>query len=116
MKWRVLKLDSSYRPIQIISWQDAISMVLTDRAVLVESRKDTRINSANKSFPVPAVIAIKRYVNKGRISLFQPVPPYIRFSHWDGSHGQDLEYARNPPASNRGFASFRLERVPGSSP
>ena len=69
MKWRVLKLDSSYRPIQIISWQDAISMVLTDRAVLVESRKDARINSANKSFPVPAVIAIKRYVNKGRISL-----------------------------------------------
>ena len=58
----------------------------------------------------------KKMANKGRISLFQPVPPYIRFSHWDGSHGQDLKYARNPPASNRGFASFRLERVPGSSP
>lgn len=69
MNWRVLKLDSSYRPIQVISWQEAISMVLVGRATLVESRSDVNVRSATKSYPVPSVISINRYVNKSRISL-----------------------------------------------
>ena len=69
MKWRVLKLDSSYRPIQVISWQDAMGMLFMGRAVMVEARSDVVVRSATEEFQVPAVIAIKRYVNKGRISL-----------------------------------------------
>lgn len=69
MKWRVLKLDSSYRPIQVISWQDAMGMLFMGRAVMVEPRSDVVVRSATKEFQVPAVIAIKRYVNKGRINL-----------------------------------------------
>lgn len=69
MNWRVLKLDSSYRPIQVISWQEAISMVLVGRATLVEARQDVAARSATKSYPIPSVISINRYVNKARISL-----------------------------------------------
>lgn len=67
--WRVLKLDSSYRPIQVISWQEAFTMVFLGRATLVEVRKDAFVRSVGQKFEVPSVIAINRYVNKARISL-----------------------------------------------
>lgn len=69
MKWRVLKLDSSYRPIQVISWQDAMNMLFMGRATLVEPRENVFVRSATQQFQVPAVISINRYVNKGRVSL-----------------------------------------------
>ena len=67
--WKVLKLDSSYRPIQVICWTEAITMVLNERASVVEYRKDCFVHSANETFPVPSVIAIGRYVKKARVSL-----------------------------------------------
>ena len=68
-EWRVLKLDSSYRPVQVISWQKAFSMVYSNRANIVEVRDDEYIRSAYESFPVPCVIAAKRYVNKKTVTL-----------------------------------------------
>ena len=67
--WKVLKLDSSYRPIQVICWTEAITMVMSERASVVEYRKDCFVHSANEKFPVPSVIAIGRYVKKARVSL-----------------------------------------------
>ena len=67
--WKVLKLDSSYRPIQVICWTEAITMVLNERASVVEYRKDCFVHSATEKFPVPSVIAIGRYVKKARVSL-----------------------------------------------
>ena len=67
--WKVLKLDSSYRPIQVIDWTDAFTMVFSGRANVVEYRKDQFIHSATNRFKVPSVIAINRYVRKARVSL-----------------------------------------------
>ena len=44
-------------------------MVLVGRATLVEARQDVVARSATKSYPIPSVISINRYVNKARISL-----------------------------------------------
>ena len=67
--WKVLKLDSSYRPIQVITWMEAITMVFAGRANVVEYKKDCYVNSVNQKFQVPSVISINRYVKQARVTL-----------------------------------------------
>jgi len=59
---QTLKLDSSYKPIGIIDSIDAFSLVYRGKAVIVESY-DSVLRSGDRSFPEPAVVALKRYVN-----------------------------------------------------
>ena len=66
---KALKLDSSYRPIQIIGVFEAFCMIYTGRANLVERYDDLKLKSTNETFSVPCVIALNRYVNRDKISL-----------------------------------------------
>ena len=59
---QTLKLDSSYKPIGIIDSIDAFSLIYRGKAVMVESY-DSSLNSGSNSFPEPAVIALKRFVD-----------------------------------------------------
>jgi len=68
-KWRTLKLDSSFRPVQIISAFDAFCMVYMGRANIVEVYEGEFFHSAYKKFPIPSVIALKRYVRRGKLRL-----------------------------------------------
>tara|TARA_Y100000287_G_scaffold182074_1_gene179049 strand:- start:1337 stop:1852 length:516 start_codon:yes stop_codon:yes gene_type:complete len=67
--WKVLKLDSSYRPIQVIDWTEAFNMVFSGRANVVEYKQDCFVHSVSEKFQVPSVIAINRYVKKARVNL-----------------------------------------------
>ena len=69
MEFKTLKLDSSYRPIQVIDSFDAFCMVWMGRANLVEVYSNKYIRSAHQAFPVPCVIALKRYVKISKITL-----------------------------------------------
>ena len=66
---KALKLDSSYRPVQIIGVFEAFCMIYTGRANLVEKYDDIEIRSTNKSFSVPCVISLNRYVNRDKLNL-----------------------------------------------
>ena len=66
---KTLKLDSSYRPIQIIDSFDAFCMIYMGRANLVEVYDNKVIRSTHQIFPVPCVIALNRYVNVSKITL-----------------------------------------------
>ncbi len=66
---KTLKLDSSYRPIQVIDSFDAFCMIYMGRANLVEVYDDKYIRSAYQKFPLPSVISINRYVNFSKITL-----------------------------------------------
>jgi len=66
---QVLKLDSSFRPVQIISCHDAFCMVYMGRANLIEVYKDKYLHSAYESFPMPCVISLNRYVKISKITL-----------------------------------------------
>lgn len=59
---KTLKLDSSYKPIDVIDYLDAFSMVWRSKARLVEVY-DEKIVCGNNSYKAPAVIVIKRYIN-----------------------------------------------------
>ena len=56
-----LKLDASYRPLEVIDALEALVMCLIGKAVPVETY-DTKINSPSKSFELPAVIVLKNIV------------------------------------------------------
>jgi hypothetical protein len=59
---QALKLDSSYRPIDIIDAFDAFSMVWCHRAKMVESYKDITFKSTHSEWEVPCVIVLNRYI------------------------------------------------------
>ena len=64
----VLKLDSSFKPIELISWQEAIVLTWLKKAFAVEYT-DKWVHSAKKAFQIPSVIVLKRYVDEKFFTL-----------------------------------------------
>ena len=58
---KTLKLDNSYRPIEIVDAIEALVLCLIGKAQVIESYKE-KINSVSQSFELPAVIVLNRYV------------------------------------------------------
>ena len=56
-----LKLDSSFRPIEVIDATEALVLCIVGKAAAVENYKK-EISSVTKTFILPAVIVLKRYV------------------------------------------------------
>tara|TARA_A100001391_G_C4878242_1_gene227357 strand:+ start:49 stop:549 length:501 start_codon:yes stop_codon:yes gene_type:complete len=61
MDMMALKLDASYRPIEVIDALEALVMCIIGKATPVETY-ETKINSPTKAFELPAVIALKTIV------------------------------------------------------
>jgi len=66
---KTLKLDSSYRPVEIVSAEDAFCMVYMDRANIVEAYDDIMFSSTYESYPVPCVISLNRFVKINKSPL-----------------------------------------------
>jgi 5-methylcytosine-specific restriction endonuclease McrA len=58
---KTLKLDSSFRPIEVIDAVEALVLCLIGKAQTIETYEKV-INSVNESFKLPCVIALKRIV------------------------------------------------------
>lgn len=58
---KTLKLDSSFRPIEVIDAVEALVLCLIGKAQAIESYNKV-IKSVNESFELPCVIALKRIV------------------------------------------------------
>jgi 5-methylcytosine-specific restriction endonuclease McrA len=61
MDMMALKLDASYRPIEVIDALEALVMCIIGKATPVETY-DKKINSTSKAFELPAVIVLKTVV------------------------------------------------------
>ena len=66
---RALKLDSSYRPVQILTSRDAFILCWLGKANAIEIHDDAYIHSCSKRFPLPAVIVLNRYVQYNLLEL-----------------------------------------------
>lgn len=64
----VLKLDSSFKPIEVISWEEAIVLTWLKKAWAVEYT-DIWVHSAKKAFQIPSVIVLFRYIDEKLFSL-----------------------------------------------
>ena len=58
---KTLKLDSSFRPLEIVDSIEALVLCLIGKAYAIENYKE-EIRSVSESFKIPAVIVLTRYV------------------------------------------------------
>ena len=58
---KALKLDSAYRPIEVIDALEALILCIIGKAKAIEIYTE-KVNSVKQSFDLPAVIVINRYV------------------------------------------------------
>lgn len=59
--YRTLLLDTSWRPIRVISWMRAMSLNEMGRVIVAETYPDAPIRSARCEFDRPAVVVLKNY-------------------------------------------------------
>tara|TARA_R100000008_G_scaffold77167_1_gene57468 strand:- start:1191 stop:1691 length:501 start_codon:yes stop_codon:yes gene_type:complete len=64
----VLKLDSAFKPIEIISWEEAIVLTWLKKAWTVEYT-DKWVHSAKKAFQIPSVIVLFKYIDEKFFTL-----------------------------------------------
>ena len=63
----VLVLNATYEPLNVTSLWRACSLVLADKAEVVESHPERVIRSPSSTFPHPVVIRLRRYVRVPRL-------------------------------------------------
>ncbi len=68
MNTRTLVLTPWYLPYRVVSWQTAITMVYLEKVDVVVAY-DEEIRSPSSSFPMPAVIRMKKKVNNDRYRI-----------------------------------------------
>ncbi len=64
----VLKLDSSFKPIEVVSWREAIVLTWLNKAWAAEY-SDKWVHSATKTFQVPSVIVLFKYIDEKFFTL-----------------------------------------------
>lgn len=66
LQGRVLLLNgSTWEPLSVISIPRAINLVLSEKAIAVED-SGKKVRTISTEFPVPSVIALRRYINVPR--------------------------------------------------
>jgi 5-methylcytosine-specific restriction endonuclease McrA len=63
METKVLVLTSWYMPIQIVSWQDAITDLYLEKTEVLASYTET-VSSPSTTLRIPAVVRVKRHTNR----------------------------------------------------
>tara|TARA_R110001599_G_scaffold84889_3_gene228291 strand:+ start:1099 stop:1599 length:501 start_codon:yes stop_codon:yes gene_type:complete len=64
----VLKLDSAFKPIEIISWEDAFLLTWLNKAWAAEYT-DKWVSSAKQKFQIPSVIVLFKYIDQKFFTL-----------------------------------------------
>ncbi|MBX3063355.1 MAG: HNH endonuclease [Anaerolineae bacterium] len=66
MQGRVLLLNgSSWEPLAVVSVARAINLILSGKAIVIENTSKV-LKTVSTTFPVPSVIALRRYINVPR--------------------------------------------------
>ena len=65
--YQTLKLDATYRPVEVIAGIDALVMCIVGNAKAIENY-DVKISSPSRSFKIPSVIVLQRVV-KYRLTM-----------------------------------------------
>ena len=63
---RVLKLNQSYEPIEVINWKRAIKLIVKEKAEVIKEYNDKFINSSNTAYHMPAVIRLNNAFRRPR--------------------------------------------------
>lgn len=61
--WRTLVLDQSFQPVDVVSWMEAMRLLVTGKAEVVEEH-DVEIRSSTQSWKLPSVLRYIRGMRK----------------------------------------------------
>lgn len=75
MAWNVLVLDKALQPIEVVGWEDAVVLLVTGKAEVVEEYEDVDIRSEKMTFKLPSVLRLLTYFAKRK--------PLVRFSRYN---------------------------------
>jgi 5-methylcytosine-specific restriction endonuclease McrA len=56
-----LVLNADYSPVRIVPWQRGVTLVLDERALLVEPYAGREVRSSRRAVPWPAVVTLRKY-------------------------------------------------------
>ena len=59
-----LVLNADWRPYEVVSWRDAMSLLFRESAYMVLHYDGREVRSATQIFPVPSVIVLKSYARR----------------------------------------------------
>jgi 5-methylcytosine-specific restriction endonuclease McrA len=68
-----LLLNAGFEPLRVVSWQRAFILIFQNKVEILEEYTSS-VNTVNRSFKIPAVIKLRRWVN------LKKQVPVIRFS------------------------------------
>jgi len=63
---RVLKLNQSYEPIEIINWRRAIKLIVKEKAEIIKEYEGKYLTSGRNAFRMPAVIRLNNDFRRPR--------------------------------------------------
>lgn len=75
---RVLKLDASFHPVEIIPWENAFYLMFKQKAQVIEWHEDLYVRSAREKHQVPSVIKVNMLLDRNKNAKFCRENVYIR--------------------------------------
>lgn len=100
----------SWAPLSVWSWQEAFVAVIQERVIQLKTYDDVLVHSATRSFPVPAVVALKSFRRRKKVS-FTRYNLFLRDEfrcQYCGQrfHAKDLTFDHVIPRSKGGTAAW----------
>jgi len=69
MSQTTLLLNASYEPLSVIPWQRAMTMWCLEKVEVIAEYEDSEIKSTSKTFKMPSVVRLFRYVHRRYLEL-----------------------------------------------
>lgn len=91
---RVLKLDASFHPIEVIPWEKAFYLICKDKADVIEWYPREVVRSATQVHAVPAVIRVNKVLDKNKTAKFCRENVFVRDNYtcqYCGAFGEEVE-------------------------
>lgn len=106
MSWKTLVLDKSYQPVEIISWTEAITLLVLGKAEIVEEYEDVEIRSARLTFKLPSILRLLKSFKQRKAVKFSRYNIFYR-DKWkcqycgDKKKSEDLTFDHVIPKSRK---------------
>lgn len=75
---KVLLLNADYRPHDILTWQDAMTLLYTGKATVLSEYEDWKVSSSTITFKVPSIMVLVKYVVFRQRVKFSRINIYAR--------------------------------------
>jgi len=75
---RVLKLDASFHPVEVVPWEKAFYLLCKDKAEVIEWYDEKYVRSTYRKHPVPSVIKVSMVLDRNKNAKFCKENVFIR--------------------------------------